>query len=188
MSSYSSSNEGALIFTTFFVTLIVTYVLNSLAYLGIFKKAGVPAWKAWVPVYNNWVFTQLGGYHGAISLVAFFVSNLILILPGININKAFGKEGAGWMIFMILLMPIWMFVIGFGSGEYRPERMGTGLEHVRAAGANVPAAAGAGYGQQAYGQAYGSQVQQYGQQQAAPAQGQYQQAYGGQQTASYGQN
>ena len=45
------------------------YVLMSFAFMRIFKKAGLPAWKAWVPYYNNWLFLELGGYNGALSLL-----------------------------------------------------------------------------------------------------------------------
>jgi len=53
------------------VAAVAAYVLMAVFYMKLFAKANVPAWKAWVPVVNVWKFLELGGYHGAISLLAF---------------------------------------------------------------------------------------------------------------------
>lgn len=73
---YPLSGEGLLttevILTIMILALVFgvgMYVLMSFAFMRIFKKAGLPAWKAWVPYYNNWLFLELGGYNGALSLL-----------------------------------------------------------------------------------------------------------------------
>lgn len=116
-------------------------VLVALGYQALFRKCGVPAWKAWVPFLNAWTFAQLGGYHGAFSLIP----TVGIILPGLAVNKAFGKDDAGSVLGLIFLGSIWMWILGAGSAPYRPELMGTELQYVRLAGAAVPTAVGAGY-------------------------------------------
>lgn len=37
----------------------------------IFKKAGVEAWKAWVPGYNSYILLELGGQSGWWTLAMF---------------------------------------------------------------------------------------------------------------------
>lgn len=48
---------------------IASYIARSIALAYIFKKAGQAAWKAWIPVYNQWLLLQLGGQAGWWSLV-----------------------------------------------------------------------------------------------------------------------
>ncbi|MCL1876792.1 hypothetical protein FWF74_02055 [Candidatus Saccharibacteria bacterium] len=53
------------------VISLFMYGLNAFLLGRVFKKAGVPAWKAWVPYYNGWKMLQLGGYSGAWALMPF---------------------------------------------------------------------------------------------------------------------
>ena len=41
--------------------LAASYVVTSLLYMGIFKKAGLKPSIAWIPFYNVWKFFELGG-------------------------------------------------------------------------------------------------------------------------------
>ena len=43
------------------VMTVVIYVVNSIFLGKVFKKAGLPAWQAWVPVLNNWKILEIGG-------------------------------------------------------------------------------------------------------------------------------
>ena len=181
--SYGTAWVGFTIFMLFMELLIfaVVYVLACLGYHFLFKKCGVPTWKAWVPFVQGWTVSQLGGYHGAFSLIPYAG----WIMPGIAINKAFRKDDAGSHILMILLGSIWFWILGAGSGRYEPQLMGTDLQYVPLTGAKVPTG---GYGMQGYGQAsYGQSG--YGQQatygEVAPY-GQQPGQYG--QQANYGQS
>ena len=51
------------------IGFLIAYSLNAFLLGRIFKKAGVPSWKAWVPLYRIWKFFQLGGSHGGWSLL-----------------------------------------------------------------------------------------------------------------------
>ncbi len=72
---YSDSISGAagIIVFAIIASIVIgaaAYIFHSLVLGKIFQKAGLPAWKAWVPYYNIWLFFELGGYNGALSLLA----------------------------------------------------------------------------------------------------------------------
>ena len=84
---YHSNTSGVESMGTWFILLLLLipaiaiagYVIMSLFFARIFKLAGLPAWKAWVPIYNQWIFFQLGGYSGAFVLLPF-----VTIIPVIG--------------------------------------------------------------------------------------------------------
>ncbi|MBM3210311.1 hypothetical protein FJZ39_03140 [Candidatus Saccharibacteria bacterium] len=59
------------------IVALIAYVVSSYLLGRIFKKAQVPSWIAWVPFYNVWKILELGGQHGAWSLLT--------IIPGLNL-------------------------------------------------------------------------------------------------------
>ena len=72
---YSDSISGAagIIVFAIIASIVIgaaAYIFHSLVLGKIFQKAGLPAWKAWVPYYNIGLFFVLGGYNGALSLLA----------------------------------------------------------------------------------------------------------------------
>ena len=183
MSTYDSDAAVGfllVLFGMYFFFLALIYVVTALGYQGIFKKAGQPAWKAWVPILQSWTFAEVGGKEGWWCFIPFAG----WILPAMNINKAFGKDNGGWLAYAILLAQIWMFHLGFGKDQYNERLMPT------AQGGKPQLGGQQAYGQQAYGQqqygqqqAYGQQPQAYGQQPQAYGQ----QPYGQQQPQAYGQ-
>src|SRR5690348_96261 len=106
--SVSSSNTDLGAFFAVFGVLmllgIVLYVINAIFLGMVFKKAGVPAWKAWVPIYNLWVMLELGGQKGWISLLVLaniipfvgwiggIVAAVYLCIAAYKIGLNFGKE------------------------------------------------------------------------------------------------
>ena len=84
---YHSNTSGVESMGTWFILLLLLipavaiagYVIMSLFFARIFKLAGLPAWKAWVPIYNQWIFFQLGGYSGTFVLLPF-----VTIIPVIG--------------------------------------------------------------------------------------------------------
>lgn len=103
---------------------ILSYVVSALFMGLMFKKAGIPAWKAWVPVYNSWTFLEMGGQKGWISLllllgwipllglIPVIVAAVYLCIAAYRIGLNFGKEG--WFvviyIFFTLVWLIWLAV------------------------------------------------------------------------------
>src|SRR5690606_4273977 len=93
-----------------------------------FKKAGVESWKAWVPVYNNWVMLQLGGQQGWWAVVAFIpVANLVaavfMCIAMYNIGLKLGKEGA-FVLLAIFLYAVWLIWLAVDKSTWK-EAAGT---------------------------------------------------------------
>lgn len=121
--SYSSTDvspatNAALIMAFLLATVIiglVMYVVVALLLSRIFKKAGVEGWKAWVPVYNNWITLELGGQAGWWSVLVFIpvvniVAAIFLYIAMYNIGLKLGKSGVFvlWAIFLPLVWYIWL--------------------------------------------------------------------------------
>ncbi len=95
----------------FIVYLIGTLIvfLPSVGFAKLFVKAGVPAWKAYVPFYNTWVMQELTKrpkhwvFWQFIPVVGWFIS------PGIFIEfaKVFGKFGLGHHTAASLVAPVY---------------------------------------------------------------------------------
>ena len=115
-----------LVFTALYVVLIIAiYVISSWFLSKIFVKAGEPAWKGWVPVYNSWVFLELGGQAGWWALVAFvpFVgvaSSVFICLAAYNIGLRFGKTAA-WVVLYILVPYVWWGIFAFNRSVWNPQ-------------------------------------------------------------------
>lgn len=126
---------------TYMMILILWYVLQVIAFWKIFTKAGQPGWKSIIPVYNQyiefriawktpymyWVWlacTAAGlilsfnsGWIAYIGGIASIAAAIIGIVATIKLAKSFGR-GTGFAIGLILLGPIFMMILGFGSSQY----------------------------------------------------------------------
>lgn len=114
-----------------FFIIIIAYVINAWLLGTVYKKMGEEQWKAWVPVYNSWVFLERGGFHGALSLLSLavfipFLGSIIslglaalLTIAAYNIGKGFNKEGV-WAVLYFFLAPVWAGILGFGQAVYNP--------------------------------------------------------------------
>lgn len=118
-SSMGSSGDAAVASVLFLglgIIALITYVIGAIFMGMIFKKAGIPAWKAWVPVYNSWVFLELGGQKGwwvLLSLIPFlnfvtvYVTIVFMCIAAYRIGLNFGKEG--WFVVLYILFgPVWL--------------------------------------------------------------------------------
>lgn len=111
---------------------VVLYVVSSIAYMKIFEKAGIDKWKAWVPYYRDWIFLELGGYNGALSLIslagsvpyvglfAWIACFAIFCLAANEISKKLGKENS-FMLYPLGVVTlgittlIWYFSVASGD-------------------------------------------------------------------------
>jgi magnesium-transporting ATPase (P-type) len=98
-----------------FIVIAIAYVITSFLLMRIFKKAGVESWKAWVPVYNNWVMLELGGQQGFWAVLAFIpivniASVVFMLIAQYHIGLRLGKEGVFvlWAIFIPIVWFIWL--------------------------------------------------------------------------------
>ena len=77
------TNANAVACCAFVVPLLLAvYALTAWLLGKVFKKAGVPAWKAWVPVYNEWKLLQIGGQQGWVVLLPFMICGLMAVAYG----------------------------------------------------------------------------------------------------------
>ena len=126
---YSHGTEtnaiAGIIFLLVFVLIvaIIGYVISSLLYMLIFKKAGIEAKKAWIPFYNRWTFFELGGQEGWKSLLTFIpyvgliISFVFEVLAVIEISKKLDKSPY-WSILFIFVAPIWFLILGLDSSRW----------------------------------------------------------------------
>lgn len=124
-----------------FVAVVAWYILQVVAYWKIFTKAGEAGWKSLIPFYNMytqykltwnpmWFFVLIacgavnfafGGTEGvfyAIGTLTSLAMGVIGIISNFKLSQAYG-HGACFAIGLILLNPIFMLILGFGSSEYQ---------------------------------------------------------------------
>src|SRR5688572_16331763 len=103
----------------FIIYLIVTLIvfLPSFGLAKLFQKAGVPAWKAYIPFYNTWVMQGLAKrpkhwvFWQLIPVVGWFIS------PGIFIEfvKLFGRFSFGEHALAALFAPFYFPYLGYSD-------------------------------------------------------------------------
>lgn len=125
------------------IIAFVWIIIDIVAGWKIFTKAGEAGWKSIIPYYNTytqlgftwninvfWVYLVItiasailqrmqGG--GFVSLLQFVVGIASIVLSIMMLNKlakAFGK-GTGFTVGLVLLNPIFMCILAFGSAEYQ---------------------------------------------------------------------
>ena len=105
--------------TGYIVFMLLICVVAIVAVWKIFTKAGKPGWASIVPLYNLYKMFEIAGFNGWMFLLTCipFVNFVMMILLYINLAKAFGKSG-GFAAGLILLIPIFMLMLAFGSAEY----------------------------------------------------------------------
>ncbi|MDR7113596.1 hypothetical protein J2X03_003496 [Microbacterium trichothecenolyticum] len=120
----NATDATAAVFGTLISLLLFAglYVWTALALSAVFRKSGVEAWKAWVPVLNTIVLLQLAGLSPWLVVLAFvpFVGIAFLVVWAIalyRVNVAFGF-GAGMTVLGFLLLPVWASIVGWGSARW----------------------------------------------------------------------
>jgi hypothetical protein len=109
------------------VFALASYVVLSIGLAGLFRKAGIESWKAWVPFYSTYIWLQLGGQNGHwiwATLIPYgsIVTSIFLYIGMHRTGKAFGKE-TGFLVLGIFLPWVWVLILGLGKDEYHPERI-----------------------------------------------------------------
>ena len=180
------------------ISAVIGLAVAGLLLMGIFTKAGRPAWEAYVPFYNQYVLiTQIVGRPTwwfwvilacsvipVLNAVGWIVSLVMWIFVMNDLSKSFAKDTA-WTVGLVLLPIVFLPLLGYGQYQY----FGKGAL-MRAPAGYAPQGA---YGQQPYGQSQPPQPQPYGQSQppqAGPYGQQPQEGYGQQppqQPGPYGQ-
>lgn len=124
MSTTMSADDTAASLAAAIVTIVASLIIIAASYVvsaflisRLFKKAGVDQWRAWVPVYNNWIVYQLGGQAGWWSIIMFvpvvnIVSSIMMYIAMYDIGLKFGKPGVFvlWAIFIPLVWWMWLWL------------------------------------------------------------------------------
>lgn len=109
----------------FLFIFAIIYVISSLLLGMIFKKAGEPSWKAWVPIYNSWVLLELGGQKGYWVLLSFvpflgIVTTIFMYIAMYKIGLRLQKEG--WFVLIAIFFPvIWMAWLALDKSTWQTE-------------------------------------------------------------------
>lgn len=121
--------------------LLLWYILILAAGWKMFEKAGEPGWKSFIPIYNEYTVYKfswntmlfwlnlicvvlsrlLGNSDMGILLLIAGVLNLLSAVLYIGISyklaQSFG-QGVAFTIGLIILRPVFILILGFGSAEY----------------------------------------------------------------------
>lgn len=119
----AAANAGLIMLPVFFFILIVSYVLFAWLTAQLFKKAGLEAWKGWVPVYNIWLTFKLGnqpGWWAIVSLIplANLIAAIIFLVAQYRIGLKFGKPGA-FVLLAIFLPLVWYAWLAFDDSQWQ---------------------------------------------------------------------
>lgn len=130
--TYSEPSSAASLAAFMIIALIIvifgvaTYAISSYLLSRIFKKAGVKSWKAWVPIYNNWLTLEIGGQSGWIVLVALIpiIGPIIYLVKSLvamyNIGLKLGKPGI-FVVLAFFLQIIWTAVLALDNSTWNEE-------------------------------------------------------------------
>jgi Family of unknown function (DUF5684) len=108
----------------FYLALVVFWVLGTWC---VFAKAGESGWQAIIPIWNTIVLLRIVGrpWWWLILYVIPIVGLITLIVVASDLSKSFGR-GGGTTVGLILLQPIFVMILGFGSAEYHGPSAGRG--------------------------------------------------------------
>lgn len=120
-----TADNGPLFFALLMTAIVlatVTYVVGAYLLSRIFKKAGLPIWKAWVPVYNTWLLFEMGGHAGWWAIVLMIpgfnlAAAVVLCLAFYRIGLMFGKSGA-FVLLAIFFPLIWLAWLAYDTSTW----------------------------------------------------------------------
>jgi hypothetical protein len=122
----ATTAAGAAFLGAFFlfmlVVIIASYAIGAFLLGRLFKKAGIPQWTAWVPIYNTWKLLEMGGQQGFWAVLALIpvlniVSIIFMYIAMYEIGKKLGKEG--WFVLIAIFIPIvWLIWLGFDDSKW----------------------------------------------------------------------
>ena len=103
--------------------LMVQLVVSLVVIAGnwkVYSKAGKPGWACIIPVYNMVVLLEIVGrpIWWIVLLLIPCVNIVVLVILFVDLAKSFGKDGA-FAAGLVLLSPIFILILGFGSAEYQ---------------------------------------------------------------------
>ncbi len=104
--------------------ILVVYLAIAVLFIAgswkVYVKAGQPGWGCIIPIYNFYLLCKITGrpWWWLLLCLIPIVGAIIYIIMMIDLAKCFGR-GAGTAVGLVLLNPIFMCILGFGSAEYQ---------------------------------------------------------------------
>lgn len=107
---------------------LVSYLLFAIGMIGMLRKAGLPAWGGFIPIYNIYLYIRLGGVTGVaiLWLIVPIVNVIAFIYFSYRVSVAYGHGVLMTIFGLLLLFPIGDLILGFGKSTYRLRRFDTG--------------------------------------------------------------
>ena len=119
---YLAVMAGSIALTLLIVAAL--WVLMGFALMALFRKVGIKPWVAWVPFYRTWVWLELGGQPGWLSLLSIVglgtVTSVFLYIGMWRTGLAFRKD-AGFLVLGIFFPFVWAFMLGGPHAVYEPQ-------------------------------------------------------------------
>lgn len=103
----------------FILAIIACAVLAVVGRWKIFKKAGEEGWKSMIPIYSDYTMFRILSMEPLLCIISSLpVSHFVLnIVIAVKLAKSFHKS-TGFAVGLILLEPIFIMILGFGSAKY----------------------------------------------------------------------
>ena len=138
-SDISAGSAAAVAVAILFALIsLLIIVIKTLPLCFIFKKAGIPAWKAIIPFYNTYLLYQIAwktdifwislalsivGYVPFLGFFASIASIVFSIILYVYLAKVF-KKGGGFAVGLIFLPLIFSYILAFDKSKYHPKLKG----------------------------------------------------------------
>ena len=154
MSELISLFFGMMMFFTAIGFFILIYAVFCLGRMRMFQKAGVAGWKAWIPLYRDYVLCQITmgkGWYFVLGLIPLFYP-VMQVLYALEICLSYKMDALFGVLYFFLP---WLaeLIVGFGKSEYQGSQDldqqirnlfgGTGPQNGQNGGASGPQAGGA---------------------------------------------
>ena len=103
---------------TIITTVVITLVILAATWK-LYQKAGQPGWAAIIPIYDTYIMFKLAWGSGWMFLLLFIpiVDVVVYLMLLWKLAKAFGK-GVGMFLMLLLIHPVGLMILGFGSAAY----------------------------------------------------------------------
>lgn len=121
LAQYGNNNSGGAIGGLIFIVIYLAIIVLMIAGMWkMFAKAGQPGWLSIIPIVNGYFLLKIVGrpWWWLILMFIPLISIIFAIIVCLDLAKSFGK-GVAFAIGLILLSPIFVCILGFGSAEYQ---------------------------------------------------------------------
>ena len=119
------------ILVAYFAILLPILLVVLIGMWRVYSKAGQPGWAVLIPFYNLYVFTQIIRRPGwwmllyfasLIPVVGSIAVLVVSIMDYLRLAKVYGKS-VGFGVGLVLLSPVFIPILGFGSASYDAARL-----------------------------------------------------------------